>query len=166
MKQQCAEKDCYIKFGKEVAPQTGTNHLQGYVVMKDKRFMTGVKKIVCNSAHIELMLGTIAQNDKYVEKEGDFYELGDDKIRKNSEKNYGPHFDEISACKQAWESDSDEAFEDFFPTLARYPPFGPTSYDSEQKSFIRPRLCDVSGHYRLLLSFDQNGGHQLLGCQQ
>ena len=44
--------------------------------MKDKRFMTGVKKIVGNSARIELMRGTIAQNDKHVEKEGDFYEVG------------------------------------------------------------------------------------------
>ena len=87
MKEQCDKKKCYIKYGKEVAPTTGMNHLQGYLIMSDKRFMTGVKRIVGNSAHIELMRGTIAQNDKYVEKEGDFYQLGDEEIKKKSDKN-------------------------------------------------------------------------------
>lgn len=112
---------CYIKYGKEVAPETGTRHLQGYIILKDKKRLRGVKEIVGDRAHLEKMRGNVKQNDQYVEKEGDHTFLGDISIREKSEKNYGPHFDEILDAKAAYASDSGEALEDYFPTFVKYP---------------------------------------------
>ena len=84
--------ECFIKYGKEVAPSTGTNHLQGYIILPKKQRLTAVKKLVGNKAHIELMRGTVKQNDTYVSKEGSVTELGDVDLKKNQKDHMVPIF--------------------------------------------------------------------------
>lgn len=75
--QQPNEAVAYICFGKEIAPSTGTPHLQGYVFLCNPRGMSGVKKLIGKTAHIAYANGTPDDNVKYCSKEGDFYERGE-----------------------------------------------------------------------------------------
>ena len=66
----------YVFYGREVAPTTGTKHLQGFVVTKDKVRPTGVAKLIPR-AHVELMKGKFVQNATYCGKSNDTYERGE-----------------------------------------------------------------------------------------
>lgn len=64
----------YISYGKEKAPSTGQEHLQGYVeLLKPARRTELVKLISC---FWEPAKGSGEQNRDYTQKEGDFYEVG------------------------------------------------------------------------------------------
>jgi len=65
-------KDCkYWIIGKEVAPTTGTQHLQVYLYYKNARSLEDMKKTF-PQAHIEKAKGTPEQNKVYCSKEHDF----------------------------------------------------------------------------------------------
>lgn len=66
----------YLVVGHEVAPTTGTPHLQGYVFLKRKTRFTGVQKLLPPGAHIEAAGGTHEQNRDYCSKSGNFVEHG------------------------------------------------------------------------------------------
>lgn len=67
----------YIVFGKEVAPSTGTKHIQGYIYFDDAKSMSATKKILGDSkVHISKANGTAEQNRKYCTKDGDYFEHG------------------------------------------------------------------------------------------
>ncbi|AUM61715.1 Rep [uncultured virus] len=72
----------YACFQKEVAPTTGTQHIQGYINLKKKARMTTIQKKL-GTLGIQLTLinanGTPAQNRTYCSKEGgsDFWEFGE-----------------------------------------------------------------------------------------
>lgn len=73
-----ADLDCrYICYGTEVAPTTGTLHLQGYVVFKSNKTLVGAKKVLPPGAHIEIAKGSTVDNIKYCSKDGTPYERGD-----------------------------------------------------------------------------------------
>lgn len=62
----------YICIGKEVAPTTGTPHLQGYLELKRKKRRNGVKRLLgINRVHLEITRGTGEQNKKYCSKTRD-----------------------------------------------------------------------------------------------
>jgi len=65
----------YLVYGREKAPGTGTEHLQGYVVFKDRKRMSECKK-VSGTAHWEPAKGTPLQASTYCKKDGDFVEEG------------------------------------------------------------------------------------------
>lgn len=65
----------YMKFGKEVG-ESGTPHLQGFVVMACVCRLSKMR-VICPRAHWEVMKGRLEHNDTYVEKEGDWTERGD-----------------------------------------------------------------------------------------
>lgn len=69
----------YCKYGivgKELAPNTGTMHLQGFCnLTKPMRFST-IKKCLANSIHIEKAVGSDEQNQEYCSKAGDVFEKG------------------------------------------------------------------------------------------
>ena len=68
------ELDCkYLIYGKEVAPSTGTPHLQGYVSFPSPRSLSSVRKKIVG-AHVSVAKGTGVQNRDYCIKEGDFTE--------------------------------------------------------------------------------------------
>lgn len=75
-------KCAYLVFGKEVAPTTGTPHLQGYVYFSSEKTWTAALKFVQKSlGHKRMNLrsanGTADQNRTYCSKEdADFFEKG------------------------------------------------------------------------------------------
>lgn len=66
----------YICYGREIAPTTGTPHLQGYVVFHT---MKSLKQVIdmLPGCHITIANGTAAQNIAYCSKEGLFTERGE-----------------------------------------------------------------------------------------
>lgn len=65
----------YIVYGREIAPTTGTPHLQGYFYSKNQIFLnTLIKKFP--GYHFDVARGTPEQNRAYCIKEGDFFEFG------------------------------------------------------------------------------------------
>jgi len=65
----------YIAYGKEIAPNSGTPHLQGYLCCWEPQRLSFFKKQIPR-AHMEPMRGRLQDNDKYVEKEGDLTTWG------------------------------------------------------------------------------------------
>lgn len=65
----------YLVFGREVAPTTGTHHLQGFIILSRSRRLQWVRDHVLQ-AHWENARGTSRQASDYCKKEGDFEECG------------------------------------------------------------------------------------------
>lgn len=59
-----------IVVGREVAPSTGTHHLQGYIHYAKVFRLSQVKSDLNQSVHLELAKGSEAQNIQYCSKEG------------------------------------------------------------------------------------------------
>lgn len=66
----------YSIYGKEVAPTTGTPHLQGYLHFKAKCHFSAVKKLFPTNGDIRPANGNATQNRTYCSKDGDFVEYG------------------------------------------------------------------------------------------
>ena len=68
----------YAVYGFEVAPTTGTCHLQGYISFKLQKNLAAVKRFLgSNSVHIEVAIGNAEENRVYCIKDGDFHEYGE-----------------------------------------------------------------------------------------
>lgn len=65
----------YIVYGREVAPTTGTPHLQGYVCFASRKRIASVRGLFVG-AHVEGARGTPQQCKDYSIKDGDFVEFG------------------------------------------------------------------------------------------
>lgn len=65
----------FIVIGKEVAPETGTLHLQGYIRWKNPRTWQKIKDI-SPGAHVETARGNAQANYNYCSKEGHWYTCG------------------------------------------------------------------------------------------
>lgn len=65
----------YCTYGRELAPTTGTPHLQGYIVFAQRRRIGGVRRDLVGS-HVELARGNPEQCKTYCHKDGDVEEFG------------------------------------------------------------------------------------------
>lgn len=65
----------YLVFGKERG-ESGTPHLQGFVVFKTRRSLASCKESIGEKCHVERMRGTHLQASDYCKKDGDFTEFG------------------------------------------------------------------------------------------
>jgi len=65
----------YVGYCEEVAPTTGTPHLQGYIAFNNARTKAQARTIL-DGCHVEVMLGSIAQNETYCSKSGEMKHLG------------------------------------------------------------------------------------------
>jgi len=69
--------DCkYIAYSHEVAPQTGTRHLQGYIAFHSTKTFAAACKLL-PGCHLSAMAGSIAQNETYCSKAGQLIERGE-----------------------------------------------------------------------------------------
>lgn len=69
--------DCqYLVFGYEVAPETGTQHLQGFICMTNRKTLPTMKKVLSDRYHLEPKRGTIQEAATYCKKDGNFFEKG------------------------------------------------------------------------------------------
>ncbi|WBG01478.1 replication-associated protein [army ant associated cyclovirus 4 P8A-3.2_1] len=66
----------YGIFGKEVAPTTGTRHLQGFCNLTKPMRFNAIKKHLHHSIHIEKAAGSDVDNKEYCSKAGDVFETG------------------------------------------------------------------------------------------
>lgn len=66
----------YLIIGFEVAPTTGTKHIQGYIQFDQPKTVMSVKAILSSRAHVEFSKGTPQQNIAYCSKEGVWFEYG------------------------------------------------------------------------------------------
>lgn len=66
----------YIIFGKEIAPSTGTPHLQGYFELEHPRYIKGLMEKDCKGMHLTVANGTAEQNKVYCSKGIDIFEWG------------------------------------------------------------------------------------------
>lgn len=74
----------YICYGLEIAPETKTEHIQGYIELNQAQRLTYLQNyfnFMKNGKllkfHIEIANGTAEQNKKYASKEGNFFEYGE-----------------------------------------------------------------------------------------
>lgn len=63
-----AEQMAYLVWEKEYAPQTGTEHIQGYLRLKTRLRVSQVKQILHASVHLELARGSERENREYCSK--------------------------------------------------------------------------------------------------
>lgn len=66
----------YVGYGKEIAPSTGTPHLQGFIVFDGPKTFNTVRKLL-EGANIEVMKGSFDRNVKYCSKEGKYTGRGE-----------------------------------------------------------------------------------------
>lgn len=66
----------YLIYGREIAPETQTPHLQGYVYFKHGKTFEAARRLLIG-CHIELAKGSSKQNKSYCSKGGNYIELGE-----------------------------------------------------------------------------------------
>jgi len=81
---QTVIKTCarYIVYGREIAPTTGTPHLQGYVYFHNARQHKSVSRLLPRAV-VAPSKGSPTQNYTYCTKDGDFFEAGDIPMESN-----------------------------------------------------------------------------------
>lgn len=67
----------FVAYGEETCPDTGTLHYQAYCCFHNKRSVNGVRAMF-PQCHVEVMQGSLRQNEDYCSKEGSFTKLGDE----------------------------------------------------------------------------------------
>lgn len=65
----------YMIYAKEVAPSTGTNHLQGYSQFKKRVYLSTLRKIL-PGVHFTICNGSSQDNINYIHKTGEWIEEG------------------------------------------------------------------------------------------
>lgn len=66
----------YLIYGREVAPSTGTPHLQGFIVFATNKRFKAVLKLLPQGTHLAKANGNAQQNITYCSKEGDYESHG------------------------------------------------------------------------------------------
>lgn len=66
----------YLIIGCEIAPNTGTPHLQGYISFVNQRTLNGLIKTYSKNISWQIAYADDYANQKYCSKEGNFYEFG------------------------------------------------------------------------------------------
>ena len=72
----------WLLYGHEIAPTTGTPHLQGCFVLNNPRWRNGLKAELEGISYLAEMK-SIEDSDKYCKKEGDYFEKGEKPEPKN-----------------------------------------------------------------------------------
>ena len=79
----------YVVVGKEVGKKKNTPHLQGFVHLKVRKRMQGMKKLISERAHFETARGSDEDNKKYCTKDGDvLIEIGEPQAKEGTNVSY------------------------------------------------------------------------------
>lgn len=70
----------YFIFQKEIAPETGTPHFQGYVQFGQAQRFSALKKLLSSEIHCEIAKGSPSQNEAYCSKEESRAPGSDDEV--------------------------------------------------------------------------------------
>lgn len=73
---KCKKQVKYYIYGYEIAPTTGTKHIQGYIYFHNQKKFKELKKIM-PKAHIEIAHGSVEQNIAYTSKDENIKEFGE-----------------------------------------------------------------------------------------
>lgn len=113
----------YVRYGKEVAPTTGTCHMQGWFILKDKKRFNVVKNLLTDglsqAPHIEACKGNEADNERYCSKSGDVVVLGAKETKQGSRS----ELDAFKATVLAGCYDMKRLREEHSDVCAKYPRF-------------------------------------------
>lgn len=110
-----SEDVSYVGWGEEICPKTKKKHFQGWIQLKTRRRIGGVKKIIgSNKIHLERCFGSEETNEKYCRKDGKFSCLG--KFTKQGERK---DLDEIKEEIRK-EPTLEYVLENHFETYCRY----------------------------------------------
>ncbi len=107
----------YLTYGFEISPETKRPHYQGYVFWEAKKSLTQCRDWL--EAHWTPCKGTPQQNITYCQKDGDYYESGEQPIK--GQRNDLVEFREAAKRKRG--VTELEAVEEFPSIVARYPRF-------------------------------------------
>jgi len=72
----------YVVYGREIAPETGTPHLQGYVYFHNARQRKAVARLLPR-ARLDVANGSAVQNRLYCTKDDNFFEHGEIPVEKS-----------------------------------------------------------------------------------
>lgn len=94
---------CYLMYGHEICPTTGTPHLQGFVCYRSKKGLDQVREDFKHH-HVEIMKGSIEQNEWYCGKDKNEITIIGVPPRSAGEREK-TNWDEIKklACEQKWD---------------------------------------------------------------
>lgn len=107
----------YVIFGKEIAPTTGTPHLQGYLQLVSRRRLTGMKKLMPR-ANLQEAKGSAAQNLKYCSKDANVTELGE-----STTAGQRSDLEDFKEAVKSGELSLKRLREDYSDVCAKYPRF-------------------------------------------
>lgn len=130
----------YGIFGYEIAPSTGTPHLQGYASLKSPAKFRTIKKRFGDKVHIEPARGSAEQNRDYCSKSESadpsrspkFEEFGE--LPKRGERTDLEEFKESAKSGMT----PDEALEAHSSVCANYPTFVRQYYQKVQRDKVKP----------------------------
>lgn len=148
----------YMIYGEEVAPTTGTKHLQGYIELKKyRRFKQIVEKDFEGKIHIEIARGNYAQNQVYCSKTGNYKEFGQPNIQGSNKCKKDNIRELISKCSSYKEVLEIEGIE-------RYLKFAQEYYNMLDKR--RPDIykdCELKDWQELIVNYlDKEGDNRTI----
>jgi len=115
----------YLVFQQEIAPTTGTPHIQGFVSLNTRKRLSGLKKLVGDRAHLEVARGTAQQNRDYCSKSESaipetFEEFGEIPEEKRGQRS---DLDEFKTAVKEGCRDRKRLREEYSDIYAKYPRF-------------------------------------------
>lgn len=110
----------YLVVGREVAPTTGTPHLQGYIIFTSLHTLRRVKLLISQRVFAQRAAGTPTQAADYCKKEGDYDEYGTLPTQTGGRRSDWEHFREFVVNHQPGRILDREIFECFPGLYARY----------------------------------------------
>jgi len=84
----------YLICGEEIAPTTGTPHLQGYMEFENPRIRKSIFKKCKGMGFAEAANAEAAPNEKYTSKDGKTFTYGDHEVKQQGKRN------DLLACKK------------------------------------------------------------------
>jgi len=135
----------YLVFGKEIAPTTGTPHLQGYIYLHQPQSLMQLKALLGPRVSFKDAYGNVLQNTNYTCKDEDIWKKG--KAPKQGKRN---DFGAVRDCIRKTNLNDHELLKHHPGCVGRYPKFiehcrevyHPYLVTAQYKDFNKPFFTD------------------------